>query len=144
MNDELLTRLVSLWRWRGKRDYGNPDQRQALRVVRGLMPYRLESPGESPLAMARRHVVQGERHVTRQAQVFEEALAAGMDVERAEVLLATYLEFLRVAREHLKVEEMNAAGCTQGMPPGATLKKFAFACRWSLRGGQKNRGVPPR
>jgi hypothetical protein len=59
--------------------------------------------------MARRHVVLGERHVTRQAQVFEQLLADGRDVERAEALLVNHLEFLKLAREHLKIEEMKAA-----------------------------------
>lgn len=89
MTHELLTRLIgSVWQRRGKRDSASQDL---------------------PLEVARRHVWLGERHVTRQAQIFEELLAAGMDVERAEALLATYLEFLRVAREHLKSEEMKAA-----------------------------------
>jgi hypothetical protein len=72
--------------------------------------------------MARRHVRQGERYVTRQAQIFEELLAAGMDVERAEALLATYLDFLRVAREHLKTEEMKAeAGADEASPARGCL-----------------------
>jgi len=114
MAHELLTRLIgSLRQWRGKGDSATQDQRRletGLRAVPGLLPDRsLESSEELPLEMARRHVWLGEKHVTRQAQIFEELLAAGMDVERAEVLLATYLEFLSVAREHLKSEELRAA-----------------------------------
>jgi hypothetical protein len=114
MAHRLLTRLISgVWQWRSKRDSASQNQRRVetgLRAVAGfLLDRRLESSEELPLDMARRHVWLGERHVTRQAQIFEELLAAGMDVERAEALLATYLEFLRVAREHLKSEEMKAA-----------------------------------
>jgi len=87
---------------------------------------------EAPLEMARRHVRQGERHVTQQAQIFEELLAGGMDVAKTEMLLATCQEFLAVARERLRIEEMKAAGYTQKMddstglssrkePPGAVL-----------------------
>ena len=113
MAHELLTRLIGgLSQWRGKRDSATQDQsgvETGLRAVPGLLLDRsLESSEELPLEMARRHVGLGERYVTRQAQIFEELLAAGKDVERAEALLATYLEFLRVAREHLKSEEMKA------------------------------------
>lgn len=113
MGHELLTRLISSLREWGKRDSASPDQRRGLRAVPAPIADRLESPEETLLEMARRHVRQGERHVTRQAQIYEELLAAGMNVERAEALLATHLEFLRVAREHLKNEEIRAAGCTQ-------------------------------
>jgi hypothetical protein len=111
MPDELLTRLIRrLWQWRGKRDPASLAKRRGLLAVPGVhILDRLESSEETPLEMARRHVRQGERHVTRQAQVFEELLAAGMDVERAEALLATHQEFLRVAREHLEIEEMKVA-----------------------------------
>lgn len=113
MAHELLTRLTSsLWQWRGKRDSATQNQRgveTGLRAVPGfLLDRRLESSEELPLEMARRHVWLGERHVTRQAQIFEELLAAGRDVERAEALLATYLEFLRVAREHLREQTWRA------------------------------------
>ena len=62
---------------------------------------------ESPLAMAARHVMEGEERVARQQAVVERMLKAGYQRETAEAakLLETMRTTLRLAREHLRREE---------------------------------------
>jgi len=62
---------------------------------------------ESPLAMAARHVMEGEERVARQQAIVERMLKAGYQREAAEAtkLLETMKTTLRLAREHLRREE---------------------------------------
>lgn len=64
------------------------------------------SGGEDVLAMAERHVREGEARISRQEEIIAE-----MDrdnhphaAEMGRKLLATYREFLRLSREHLEAE----------------------------------------
>jgi hypothetical protein len=62
---------------------------------------------ESPLAMAARHVMEGEDRVARQQAVVERMLKAGYQRQAAEAakLLETMRTSLSLAREHLRREE---------------------------------------
>ena len=60
---------------------------------------------ETSLEIARRHVQQGALIVLRQTQIIEEMRARRQDVGEAESLLATQQQFLRLAREHVQIEE---------------------------------------
>ena len=62
---------------------------------------------ESPLAMAARHVMEGEERVARQQAIVERMLKAGYQREAPEAtkLLETMKTTLRLAREHLRREE---------------------------------------
>jgi hypothetical protein len=64
---------------------------------------------ESPLAMAARHVMEGEERVARQQAVVERMLKAGYQREAAEAakLLETMQTTLKLSREHLRREEEN-------------------------------------
>ena len=55
-------------------------------------------PGESELAMVRRHVEEGRRHLRSQHAVLAHLLELGADTRVAEELLA---EFERTLEEHL-------------------------------------------
>jgi hypothetical protein len=62
---------------------------------------------ESPLAMASRHVMEGEERVARQQAIVERLLKAGYQQEAAQAakLLGTMQTTLELAREHLRREE---------------------------------------
>jgi hypothetical protein len=62
---------------------------------------------ESPLAMAARHVMEGEERIARQQAVVERMLKAGYQRQAAEAakLLETMRTSLCLAREHLRREE---------------------------------------
>jgi hypothetical protein len=61
---------------------------------------------ESPLAMAARHVMEGEERVARQRAVVERMLKAGYQRQAAEALklLETMRTTLSLSREHLRRE----------------------------------------
>ena len=61
-------------------------------------------PMETPLEMARRQVEQGAQIVMRQTRIIEEMRARKQDVGEAESLLASQRQFLRLAREHVRIE----------------------------------------
>jgi hypothetical protein len=67
----------------------------------------MNGPDESPLAMAARHVVEGEDRVARQEAIVERMLKSGYKREAAEAvrLLETMKTTLRLARQHLRREE---------------------------------------
>jgi hypothetical protein len=62
---------------------------------------------ESPLAMAARHVMEGEERVARQQAILERMLKAGYlrEATEAERLLETMRTTLKLAREHLRREK---------------------------------------
>ena len=67
----------------------------------------MNGPDKSPLAMAARHVMEGEERVARQEAIVERMLKSGYEREAAEAvkLLETMNMTLRLAREHLRREE---------------------------------------
>jgi hypothetical protein len=62
---------------------------------------------ESPLAMAARHVMEGEERVARQQAILERMVKAGYrrEATEAEKLLETMRTTLELAREHLRREK---------------------------------------
>ena len=64
---------------------------------------------ETPLAMAARHVMEGEERVARQQAVVERMLKAGYQRQAAEAakLLETMRTTLSLSREHLRREREN-------------------------------------
>jgi hypothetical protein len=67
----------------------------------------MEDRDESPLAMAARHVMEGEEQVARQKAIVDRMLEAGYQREAAEAerLLQTMRTTLKLAHEHLRREE---------------------------------------
>jgi hypothetical protein len=63
--------------------------------------------GETPLAMARRHVAEAELRIARQKALIAKLVYdkhSGMILQRADTLLALLEDGLRLAREHLRLE----------------------------------------
>ena len=56
---------------------------------------------EAELAMVRRHVAQGQRHVARQRQVLEDLRAGGHQIELAEILLRQFEDIQVLHLAHL-------------------------------------------
>jgi len=65
-------------------------------------------PIETPLEMARRHVVEGEERCARQATLIRRMAADGLDTLEAEGLLAQFEGFLELSRNHLRRLEAEA------------------------------------
>ena len=63
----------------------------------------LPPPAEDELAMAERHVVEGEERCARQAELIERLAAQGHDraAGEAEQLLDTFKDVLALSRDHL-------------------------------------------
>lgn len=57
---------------------------------------------EDEIAMVRRHVQQGERHVARQRQIVDTLKAAGSETLVADTLLAQYEAALGAHQAHLR------------------------------------------
>ena len=81
-------------------------------------------PMETSLEIARRHVQQGAQIVIRQTQIIEEMRARRQDVGEAESLLASQRQFLRLAREHVQIEE-ERLGADSPLLPAPTLHRAA-------------------
>jgi hypothetical protein len=58
-------------------------------------------PGDSELTMVRRHVAEGERHVSHQLRIVDRLRRLGSSTELAVQLLAEFEHTLRTHREHL-------------------------------------------
>ena len=63
---------------------------------------------ESDLAMARRHVAEGERHVYLQCRIVERLHKLGASTDLADQLLGEFEHTLRTHREHLLRIEASA------------------------------------
>jgi hypothetical protein len=64
---------------------------------------------ETPLQQARRHVVEAEPRVLRQKALLDELRAHGHDTRKAQLLLSSMENILRLMREHLAFEEKRSA-----------------------------------
>ena len=62
-------------------------------------------PEENPLAMAQRHIIEGEGRIARQVALVERLRALDSELlAQAECLLGTMQETLDIARDHLRIE----------------------------------------
>ena len=66
---------------------------------------------ETPLQMAQRHLIEAEQRLRRQERRVAELERAGFDdmLPTSSRLLETMRDFSRLAREHLRVERVEAA-----------------------------------
>jgi hypothetical protein len=67
---------------------------------------------ESPLQLATRHVLEGERHVAKQRQILENLERDGYaePARQAREMLAEFEQTLADHREHLKLEQEKLSG----------------------------------
>ena len=66
----------------------------------------MSTPEESPLDMVERHVAEFEMRVTRQRALVEYLRARDSDIlATAESLLSNMEDLLKLAREHLRIEQ---------------------------------------
>jgi hypothetical protein len=68
----------------------------------------MNQSSEDPLAMAARHVMEGEERVARQEAILEELVKDGREREAAAArkVLETMQTTLKLAREHLRWEQV--------------------------------------
>lgn len=66
-------------------------------------------PQETPLEMARRHVIEGEARVASQRERVAELAGQGLDTTQADEILATFEGTLRLMREDL-ADRLKEAG----------------------------------
>lgn len=64
---------------------------------------------ETPLEIAQRRVVEAEARVEHQAARVADLRRRGLDTKQAEVILATFVETLRLMREDLAYQQWKAS-----------------------------------
>src|SRR3954452_24647076 len=82
----------------------------------------MDEPGETPLAMAERHVAEFERSVNMQERILAGLRLKPADksiIHMAERLLVNLQTSLDVARDHLRIEQERHGGEVQCLPGGS-------------------------